>query len=95
MSAISPKNVHVSLPAELVDLLKAGEGDVNVRVQQALVLQLFQEGVISSGKAAEMLHIAKDSFRSLLTERGIPYFHQTAEEVARDAEVASSAKSSP
>ncbi|MBA2449791.1 MAG: UPF0175 family protein [Chloroflexi bacterium] len=56
------------------------------------VLELFREGVISSGRSAELLGISKDAFLDLLGERGIPYLDQTYEEILQDARVAAAAR---
>jgi predicted HTH domain antitoxin len=87
------KKVEISLEAELAKILDPTGTKLNLRVQEAVVLALFQEDVISAGKAAEILRISKDSFRSLLLERRIPYIRQSLEEITRDAEVATSARS--
>lgn len=84
--------VQVEVPAELAQLLDPTGADVAGRVREALVLQLFHQGAISSGKGAELLGMSKDDFRALLHERGIPYFQQTIAEVLQDAEVAASAR---
>jgi predicted HTH domain antitoxin len=87
-----PKNVQVSLTPELAQLLDGSGAELESRVREALVLELYQEAVISSGKAAELLDISKDSFRALLRKRGIAYFRQSLDEVVRDAKTASSLK---
>jgi predicted HTH domain antitoxin len=86
--------IQVELPPELAHLLDPTGANLGTRVRQALVLELFQEGAISSGRAAELLGISKDAFLDLLAERGIPYLHQTAEELLTDAQVAASARNS-
>lgn len=92
---MSSRRIRVSLPAQVVQLIDPAGTNVSARVAEALVLELFVEGRISSGKAAELLGISKDTFRELLDERGIPYFQQTIEEVLEDAQVAASARSDP
>ncbi len=86
---------RVSLPAQIVKLIDPTGTQTSARVAETLVLELFQEGRISSGKVAELLGISKDAFRGLLTERSIPYFRQTYEEVLEDAQEAASARSDP
>ena len=89
------RRIRVSLPAQIVQLIDPTGTQTSVRVAEALVLELFREGRISSGKAAELLGISKDTFRGLLKERGIPYFRRTYEEVLDDAREAASDRSHP
>jgi predicted HTH domain antitoxin len=89
--ALEMKNsVQVSLSRELADLLDGTGAGLDARVREALVLTLFQEGTISSGKAATLLDISKEAFRRLLSQRDLPYFDQSLEDVLRDADTASS-----
>ena len=82
---MSRKKVQVSLPPELTDLLVRAGHDLDSKVCEALVLQLYLEDEISSGRAAELLGISKDAFRALLSSRGIPSFRQSAADVLSEA----------
>jgi predicted HTH domain antitoxin len=46
-----------------------------------LVLSLFTEGRISSGKAARLLNISRVEFLALLRARGIAYVNYTPDEL--------------
>lgn len=89
---MSGKSVRVALPPELADLLAPTGAGLSEKVKEALVIHLFQQEVISSGKAAELLGISWDAFRELHQAHGIPYFRQTIEEVLQDAEVSAAAR---
>lgn len=89
------RKIQVEVPAELARLLDPTGSDVAGRVREALVLQLFQQGVISSGRGAELLGLSKDAFWELLHQRGIPYLDITYEELIEDVRVAESARKSP
>ncbi len=80
--------VPVALPEEVARLIDWDETGLDVRVREALVVYLFWQERISSGKAAELLGISKDDFRELHQRHGIPHFRQTIDEVLKDAEVA-------
>jgi len=69
-----------------VPLLQFGldEGEVQRRVTEWLVLSLFTEGHISSGKAAHLLNISRVEFLALLRKRGIDYLNYTADELAEE-----------
>lgn len=84
--------IQIELPDEIAQLLDPTGSNLDARVREALVLELFREGAISAGKAAELLGISQDAFRELHQRHGIPYFRQTIEEVLSDAEVLASAR---
>jgi len=74
---------QVQIPASL---RKFGldQRDVQRRVTEWLVLSLFTEGQISSGKAARLLGISRIDFLALLRARGIAYVNYTADELAEE-----------
>lgn len=58
--------------------------DVEQRVNEWLVLSLFTEDRISSGKAARMLAISRIDFLALLRKQGIAYIDYSEEELAEE-----------
>jgi predicted HTH domain antitoxin len=89
---MTKKPLQVPLRDELVKLLDLSGGNIATRVEEAVVLELFQRNVISSRKAAELLGISCDNFRHMLAERQIPYFRQTIGEILHDRDVAARIK---
>jgi predicted HTH domain antitoxin len=75
--------VHVPAP-----LLQYGfdQSTVQRRLVEWLVLTLFTEGHISSGKAARLLDITRVEFLTLLRSRGIAYINYTPEELDEEFE---------
>lgn len=65
-------SVSVSLPVALAKLVNRTGADLDVQVQEALALHLFQQGAISSRTAATLLGISSDAFLELLAARNIP-----------------------
>ena len=65
------------------DLLNFGltQDQVQQNVREWLVLSLFTDGVISSGKAAKLLGITRPDFLALLQKRGIAYIDYSPEEL--------------
>jgi predicted HTH domain antitoxin len=65
----------IEVPDELLDLLKgsrlAGRSEAD-QVRSALAIHLFQEGIISIGKAAALAGVPRVEFEWLLVEMGIP-----------------------
>ncbi len=69
-----------------VPLLQMGidREDVEQRVNEWLVLSLFTEDRISSGKAARMLDINRLDFLALLRKQGIAYIDYSEQELAEE-----------
>ncbi|MCS6843230.1 MAG: UPF0175 family protein [Caldilineales bacterium] len=77
--------LEIRLPTPLLRLGLDRE-DVEQRVTEWLVISLFVEGRISSGKAARLLNISRSAFLDLLRARGIAYLDYTADELAEEFE---------
>jgi predicted HTH domain antitoxin len=63
-----------------------GQDEVQRQVTEWLVLSLFTENRISSGKAATLLNISRIEFLRLLRSRGIAYIDYSREEIAEELE---------
>jgi len=53
-------------------------------VTEWLVLSLFTEEKISSGKASQLLHISRIEFLDLLKKRGIAYINYSPDELEEE-----------
>lgn len=73
--------VHVPEP-----LLRFGYNpdEIQRRIPEWIVLSLYSEGRISSGKAAQLLNINRIEFLALLNSRGIAYLNYTPEELVEE-----------
>lgn len=73
--------VRVPLP-----LVRMGfdQHEIQRRLSDWLVLSLFTEGRISSGKAARLLGISRAEFLGLLQSHGIAYVNYTPDELAEE-----------
>jgi predicted HTH domain antitoxin len=58
--------------------------EVQRRLNEWLVLSLFTDGHISSGKAAQLLGISRLDFLALLRTRGVAYINYTPDELAEE-----------
>lgn len=76
----------MQVPTELLEV-GLGAGDVQRHIAEWLVLSLFTEGRVSSGKAARLLAMSRHDFLDLLRRRGVAYIDMT--EVEMDEEFAS------
>ena len=75
--------LEVRVPAPLLQF-GLDQNEIQRRVIEWLVLSLFTEGHISSGKAARLLNIARIEFLALLRARGIAYINYTPDELAEE-----------
>jgi len=78
---------QIQVPAPL---LRYGldRDEIQHRLIEWLVLSLFTEGNISSGKAARLLNITRVEFLSLLRSPGIAYINYTSEELKEEFDAA-------
>ena len=74
---------EVRVPVPLVRL-GFDQHEIQRRLSEWLVLSLFTEGRISSGKAARLLNISRVEFLSLLRARGIAYINFNSDELAEE-----------
>ncbi len=65
------------------------QSEIQRRLNEWLVLSLFIEGHISSGKAARLLGVSRIEFLALLRTRGIAYINFTPDELAEEIAAAS------
>lgn len=80
--------IEIELPRDLLAALNIAETDLGRRVQEWVILELFQEGEISSDKAAEILGTTKARFLDLLAQRGLPYLDAGPRDLERELAVA-------
>jgi predicted HTH domain antitoxin len=92
---MAPMKVEIELPGDLLMALHIPESEIGRRAQEWVVLELFQEGEISSGKAAEILGLSKSRFLDLLNERRLPYLDAEPGELAREVATAEAASRRP
>jgi predicted HTH domain antitoxin len=72
--------VKVDLDDELVALLELTQKPLEKATREAVVLDLYRRGTLSSGKAAEILGMQRFEFVRYASELGIPYFRMTREQ---------------
>ncbi len=78
--------VEMELSSDFLSILNVSKSEIENRLRELFVVELFREGRISSGKGAELLGISLWSFLQLLSKHQIDYFSQTPDEL--EAEVA-------
>lgn len=60
------------------------QAEVQHRLNEWLVISLFSDGQISSGKAAQILGMSRIDFLSLLRRRGVAYVNYTPDELTEE-----------
>jgi predicted HTH domain antitoxin len=70
----------VTLDDELAALLERTQQPLEKATREAVVLDLYRRGILSSGKAAELLDMPRFDFVRYASDMGIPYFRMTKEE---------------
>lgn len=88
---MAPMKVEVELPRDLLAALDIPEADLSRRAKEWIVLELFQEGEISSGKAGEILGLSKSDFLDLLNEHHLPYLDAEPGDLEREVAAAEAA----
>jgi len=71
---------NLDLGEELGALLAKLGQPVEQAAREMIVLELFRRGLVSSGKAAELLAVPRLHFIQRASELGIPYFRLTEDE---------------
>jgi predicted HTH domain antitoxin len=76
---------QVYVPAPLLQY-GFDQNEIQRRLVEWLVLSLFTEGHVSSGKAARLLNITRVGFLALLRSRGVAYINFTPDELNEEFE---------
>lgn len=78
------KTIKVSFPSEVLDEISTTYQDSASLIKESAVLELYREGKISSGKAAEILNMERFEFIRYAGMKGIPYIRITPEELEEE-----------
>jgi predicted HTH domain antitoxin len=74
----------VELDQDLVDLLEELQRPVKATARELIVLELYRQGEVSSGRAAQLLGKEREEFIRYASEQGIPYFQIEGDELQRE-----------
>ncbi len=75
---------EVNLPESFLNMLKLKKEDLDQFIRHSLAVELYREGRLSLGKAAEVAGVkTKWEMLMLLNERGVPLDY-TAEDAEKD-----------
>jgi predicted HTH domain antitoxin len=68
--------LEIDCPDELLTPAGQTKSDLEKLAQEALLVRLFHLGAISSGRAAEILHLSRRAFLDLLGRYGVSVFDE-------------------
>jgi predicted HTH domain antitoxin len=77
--------LSIELDPELVTLLERLERPIKETARELIVLELYRRGAVSSGRAAELLRLPRQSFLDLASRLGVPYFRLTEAELEQES----------
>jgi predicted HTH domain antitoxin len=79
------RKLELSFPSEVLDMLTSTCQQSADVIREAAILELYREGKLSSGKAAEVLGMERFEFIRYAGMKGIPYIRLTSEELEEEA----------
>jgi predicted HTH domain antitoxin len=76
--------VNLDLPADLVSVAKLDRGNVSQEAAKFIALELFREGTVSIGRAAELCATPLATFMEFAAARGVPPLNYGMEQFEQD-----------
>ena len=76
--------VPVQLDQDLVELLEELQRPAKQAARELIVLELYRQSEVSSGRAAQLLSMEREEFIRYASEQGIPYFQIESDELQRE-----------
>ena len=76
--------VTLELPADLVSTAKLDQGNVSHEAAKLIALDLFREGTVSLGWAAELSNTPLAAFMDFAATHGVPPFNYGMEQLEQD-----------
>lgn len=76
--------VRVQLDQDLVELLEELQRPAKQAARELIVLELYRQGEVSSGRAAQLLGKEREEFIRYASEKGIPYFQLDSDALRRE-----------
>jgi predicted HTH domain antitoxin len=69
---IKMETISVDIPRELIHVFKIREKELSKAVRESLAVELYRDGKISLGKAAEIARISRWEMFELLAAKKVP-----------------------
>lgn len=65
------EKIIIEIPEKILRSIKIPHGEINERVKQELAIRLYEQGILTFGKARELAGMNKWDFHDLLGKKGI------------------------
>ena len=85
MKSAEVKKIAINIPEDIYQAMKLPAGKKEERLMEELALALYEEEILSFGKARELAGMSKWEFHDLLNKRGIKR-HYNKENLEEDIE---------
>jgi predicted HTH domain antitoxin len=76
--------VNLELPTDLVSAAKLDRGNVSHEAAKLIALELFREGTVSLGRAAELCATPLAAFMDFAADHGVPLLNYGMEQLEED-----------
>lgn len=74
------ETIQIEAPDELIAHLRGIHNSLDQAAQELMVMELYRRGLISSGKAAELLHMERVAFVQHASRLGLAFFEMNEDE---------------
>jgi predicted HTH domain antitoxin len=81
-------DIKVQFPKEMFIATHISKENIQTEIKEALAMKLFNEGILSFGKATQLAEISKWEFMELLRRNKIPLVRYDLEDLEEDIKVA-------
>lgn len=81
---MSMASVNLELPADLISAAKLDCGNISEEAAKLIALELFREGIVSLGRAAELSATPLAVFMDFAAVHGVPPLSYGAQDLADD-----------
>ena len=78
------QTIHIKLPSDILLTLNESEQELEKRIKTSFAIQLFVDGKVTLGKAAQIAELSRLQFETLLSEQKISISSLELEDVLAD-----------
>ncbi|MDE7310668.1 MAG: UPF0175 family protein [Eubacterium sp.] len=84
--------IQMEMPEEMVSFILSSDKDEQLKRNAMMLYPYVHDGIISHGRAAEILGIYKMDLIALYGSLGIPYIEMTSEEIDEELSIVNALK---
>jgi predicted HTH domain antitoxin len=78
------QTIHIDLPSDILLTINESEEELVKRIKMSLAVQLYSQGKVTIGKAAQIAEMSRLQFETYLSESGIPISSLSLEDIMAD-----------